>query len=78
MTGVSDALKTLREAGLFGGIPEAPKPDASPKMAQPKAGAAAPDPKFASVTRMRDLLALGPVAHSEFKNKYPERYETLR
>lgn len=78
VTGVSDALKKLRESGLFGGIPEAAKPEASPTMAKPKANAAAPDPKFASVVKMRDLLALGPVAHSEFKEKYPERYATLR
>jgi hypothetical protein len=78
LTGVGDALKTLREAGLFGGIPEPAKPEASPAMAKPKANAAPIDPKFASITTRRALLALGVEAHAEFKSKYPERYETLR
>lgn len=78
VTGVSDALKSLREAGLFGGIPEPAKPEASPAMAKPKANAAAPDPKYTKVERMRDLLSMGPVAHAEFKEKYPERYASLR
>ena len=78
VTGVSDALKSLREAGLFGGIPEPAKPEVSPAMAKTKANAVAPDPKFQSVARMRDLLNLGPVAHAEFKEKYPDRYASLR
>lgn len=78
VTGVSDALRSLREAGLFGGVPEVAKPESSPQMAKPKANAAAPDPKFAKVERMRDLLTLGPVALAEFKEKYPERYVSLR
>lgn len=78
VSGVSDALKTLRESGLFGGIPEPAKPEPSPAMAKAKTSATPPDPKFASVTRKRDLLALGVEAHNEFKNKYPERYESLR
>lgn len=78
VTGVSDALKSLREAGLFGGIPEPAKPESSPAMAKAKSNAAAPDPKYTKVERMRDLLNMGPVAHAEFKEKYPERYASLR
>lgn len=78
VAGVGDALKALRVAGLFGGIPEPAKPEVSPAMAKTKSNAAAPDPKFQSVARMRDLLSLGPVAHAEFKEKYPERYASLR
>ena len=78
VTGVSDALKTLRESGLFGGIPEVAKPESSPQMAKPKANAAAPDPKFAGVNRMKDLVAMGASAFTEFQTKYPDRFSSLR
>lgn len=78
VSGVSDALKTLRESGLFGGIPEPAKPESSPAMAKAKANAASPDPKFASVNRMRDLVAMGASAFNEFQTKYPERFSSLK
>lgn len=77
VTGVSDALKTLRESGLFGGIPEAAKPEASPAMAKPKANAAPPDPKFADVKSLADLKAKGPAAFNEFATKYPDALSAL-
>ena len=75
--GVSDALKALREAGLFGGIPEPAKPEASPSMAKPKANAAPVDPKFANVTTLPDLIKLGVESFNEFKSKYPDRFAAL-
>ena len=77
VTGVSDALKTLRESGLFGGIPEVAKPESSPQMAKPKANAAAPDPKFADVKSLADLKAKGPAAFNEFATKYPDALSAL-
>lgn len=76
--GVGDALKALREAGLFGGIPATAKPEASPVMAKPAANAAPIDPKYANVNTRRDLIALGAAAFNEFTAKYPERYAALR
>lgn len=78
VSGVGDALKTLRESGLFGGIPEPTKPESSPAMAKAKANAASPDPKFASVNRMKDLVAMGASAFTEFQTKYPDRFSSLR
>lgn len=77
VTGVSDALKTLRESGLFGGIPEVAKPESSPQMAKPKANAAAPDPKFADVKTLADLKAKGPAAFNEYATKYPDALSAL-
>jgi len=77
VTGVSDALKTLRESGLFGGIPEPAKPEASPQMAKPKANAAAPDPKFAKVETLPDLMKMGVESFNEFSTKYPDRFAAL-
>lgn len=76
--GVGDALKALREAGLFGGIPAPAKPEASPAMAKPKANAEPIDPKYANVNTRRDLIALGAAAFNEFTAKYPDRYAALR
>ena len=75
--GVGDALKALREAGLFGGIPAPAKPEASPAMAKPKANAEPIDPKYAKVETLNDLLKLGVEAFNEFKAKYPERLVAL-
>lgn len=77
VTGVSDALKSLREAGLFGGIPEPAKPESSPAMAKAKSNAAAPDPKFADVKSLADLKAKGPAAFNEFATKYPDALSAL-
>lgn len=77
VSGVGDALKTLRESGLFGGIPEVAKPEASPQMAKPKANAAAPDPKYAKVETLADLTKMGVEAFNEFATKYPDRFHAL-
>ena len=77
VTGVSDALKSLREAGLFGGIPEPAKPETSPAMAKTKSNAAAPDPKFAKVETLSDLIRLGVEPFNEFRDKYPDRFAAL-
>lgn len=77
VSGVGDALKTLRESGLFGGIPEVAKPEAAPQMAKPKANAAAPDPKYAKVETLADLTKMGVEAFNEFATKYPDRFHAL-
>lgn len=77
VSGVGDALKTLRESGLFGGIPEVAKPEASPQMAKSKANAAAPDPKYAKVETLADLTKMGVEAFNEFATKYPDRFHAL-
>ena len=75
--GVGDALKALREAGLFGGIPATAKPEASPAMAKPKANAEPIDPKFAKVETLGDLVRLGVASFNEFKDRYPDSFAAL-
>lgn len=73
VTGVSDALKTLRESGLFGGIPEVAKPESSPQMAKPRSNAA-PDPVAAGVKSFADIQALGVLGMAKFKADHPAIY----
>lgn len=77
VSGVGDALKALREAGLFGGIPASAKPEASPAMAKPRANAEPMDPKFSKIETTQDLVKLGVAAFNEYKDKYPDSFAAL-
>lgn len=85
----TEKLSALKDAGKVKELVEELKKDGflvgasgaagslNPGMGRSPADGAPPDPRFASVKNMNDLVKLGPVAVDEYSRKYPKEYAAM-